>query len=163
MSSFFSLFLKAGLPFGLMMTIFFSLIYGWQNGLISGLASGFLFGLILAVFAVYQSSKFTKNRPLLPNEKLIKEGPANHFLNAEGIGGWVYLTDRRFYFKSHKGNIQNHELTIPLQEIVDAEKTNTFGIIPNRLSLNLRNGKTEKFLVKGAKEWVNVLKTLISG
>lgn len=161
MYSFFNSFFKAGLPFGLIMGIFFSITYGWKIGLNSGLLSGFIFGFLIALFLKYQSGKFTKNRPLLPGEQLLKEGAANHFLDGEVVGGWIYLTNQRFYFKSHKSNIQNHELPIPLEAISSVEKANTFGIIPNNLRLTLQNGTTEKFVVNGAGEWAEIVKTLI--
>lgn len=161
MYSFFKTLFKAGVPFGFFMGIFFSIIIEWKFGIIGGVVSGFLFGFLMAVFVEFQSRKFTKNRPLLPDEQLLKEGAANHFFNGEAVGGWIYLTNKRFYFKSHKANIQNHELPIPLEEIVNAEKSNTLGIIPNKLILTLQNGNTEKFVVNGSKAWAETVKTLI--
>lgn len=153
--------IKAGLPFGLLMSVFFWFVYDWRTALLGGLGSGLLFGISMAGFLFFQSLKFTKNRPLLPDEKLIKEGPANHFFNGESVGGWVYLTDRRFYFKSHGVNAQNHELPIALETIGSVEKTNHLGLIPNGLNLALQNGATEKFVVHGSKEWVKVISSLI--
>lgn len=160
MNSFFRTFWKTGVPFGFCMGILFFFIYGWL-GVIGGLFSGILFGSLLAGFVVYQEKKFTKNRPLKPDENLLKEGGANHFLNGEAVGGWIYLTDKRFYYKSHNSNIQNHEMSIPFKEIDYVEKANTFGIIPNQLRLTLRDGQVEKFVVNGAKDWVKSLKNLI--
>lgn len=160
MSSFLNTFWKAGLPFGVFIGIFYGIKYGLQFGFLGGLASGIMFGVAIASFVAYQSSKFTKDRPLLADETLIKEGGANHFLNGEAVGGWIYLTDKRLYFVSHSTNIQNHEMSILPSEIVKAEKANTFGIIPNQLRLTLQNGQVEKFVVNGASEWVSVIKNL---
>lgn len=158
MISFFKTFLRTGLLFGVGMAIAFSLFDGWKSGIPAGLGSGILFGLIMALFVQYQSKKFTQNRPLLSSERLIKEGPANHFLNGEGVGGWIYLTDSRLFFVSHKVNLQNHELALPFDEIVIAENSRTLGLIPNKLSLTLKNGQVENFVVKGAKSWVKEIK-----
>jgi GRAM domain len=161
MNSFFGNFWKAGLPFAIAMTIVFAFSYDWMTGSISGILSGIFFGVAIAAFIAYQEKKFTSDRPLKPDEKLIKEGRANHFYNGEGVGGWIYLTDSRFFFKSHSSNIQNHALTIPLREIDFVEQSKTFGIIPNQLTLTLRDGQVEKFVVSGAKDWVATLKNLI--
>lgn len=154
MRTFLKTFLQTGLPFGFFMGLFFSLYYSWERGFASGLSAGVMFGLIMALFVKYQSRKFTSSRPLLPGEKLIKEGVANHFFNREAVGGWIYLTDSRFFFKSHKTNLQNHEFIVPNSDIAGVEKANTFGIIPNQLRLKLKSGEIEKFVVNNAKSWV---------
>ena len=161
MVSFFKTFLRAGLLFGLAMGIFGSASEGWKSGVYSGLISGIFFGLIMALFIQYQSKKFTQNRPLLSGERLVKEGPANHFLNGEAVGGWIYLTDSRLFYVSHKVNFQKHELALPFEEIVIAANSRTFGIIPNKLSLTLKSGRVENFVVNNAKSWVKELKELI--
>jgi GRAM domain len=159
--SFFRTFLMTGLPFGFVMGTFFSFQYGWQLGLVSGFAGGIFFGIMMAAFVAYQAKQFTENRPIAIDEQLIKEGGANHFMNREGVGGWIYLTDSRFYFKSHDLNIQNHEFIVNLNEIADAEKTNSLGVIPNGLKLTLKNQTVEKFVVTGAKSWEKAIKELI--
>jgi len=154
MKIFLDTFWKAGLPFGIIMSFFYSFLDGWIPGVITGIAAGCLFGALLAGFVVYQSKKFTKNRPLMPDEHLIKEGVANHFVRSEAVGGWIYLTDRRFFFRSHGANVQNHEFIVPVSEIADVEKGNTFLIIPNQLRVRLENGNIERFVVKNAGSWV---------
>jgi hypothetical protein len=128
---------------------------------LSGFASGILFGLAIAIFVSYQAKKFTQNRPLFPDEALIKEGGANHFLNGEAVGGWIYLSDSRFFFKSHSSNIQNHEFIISISEIIEVESSKTLGIFSNGLKLTLKNQKVEKFVVNDSKSWVKTIKELI--
>lgn len=143
------------------MTIYFSFSMEFQQSLISGFSAGGFFGLALGIFALFHSNAFTTNRPLWSDETIIKEGPANHFLNGEGVGGWIYLTDHRFYYKSHKANLQNHELPIALDSIIRADKAHSAGIIPNQIHLTLQNGKVEKFVVDSARDWVKTLDNLI--
>jgi len=40
-------------------------------------------------------------------------------IGAEAVGGKLFLTNRRLVFKSHKLNIQNHELSIHLIDIAN--------------------------------------------
>jgi hypothetical protein len=161
MSSFLKIFLQTSLAFGMAMSLVFSLMYGWKLGILAGLASGVMFGLAIAIFVGYQAKKFTENRPLFPNETLIKEGGANHFLNGEAVGGWIYLSDSRFFFKSHGSNIQNHEFIIELSEIANVENSKTFGIFSNGLNLTLNNQSVEKFVVNDSKSWTKTIKGLI--
>ena len=121
MKSFAKMALLSGIPFGLFMGIFFAFQHGLTPGLLAGIACGIFFGLSISAFATYQKKKFQVERPLLENEKLIKEGGANHFKNMEGVGGWIYLTDKRMFFKSHSVNIQKYELSIPLHKISEAK------------------------------------------
>ena len=157
MSSFFKTFWQTGLPFGILMGLFYAFQYGWKEGAFLSLFSGVLFGLLMASFVKFQSRKFTKNRPLSADEKLVREGSANH----QGNGGWIYLTDSRLFFVSHKINIKNEELSIPLSEIVSVEKGRSLGVFPNQLILNLKNGRAEKFVVQDARSWIAQIESLL--
>ncbi|HEX8636946.1 MAG TPA: hypothetical protein VF692_02700 [Pyrinomonadaceae bacterium] len=161
MVSFLTTLLRSGLFFGFFMAIVYSCIKGWETGIEAGLLGGILFGLGMALFVKYQSNKFTQTRPLISDENIVKEGPANHLLKLEGVGGWIYLIDSRLIFVSHKFNIKNHELSIPLSEISIAESGKTLGILSNRLILNLKNGQIEKFIVNDAKNWANHIEKII--
>lgn len=150
--------LLTGIPFGLFMGIFFAFQHGPTSGVIAGIACGISFGLAMSTFAKQQKKKFQVERPLLENESLIKEGGANHFKNMEGVGGWIYLTDKRILFKSHSVNIQKHELSIPLHKISEAKACMTFRVIPNGLRIQTTDGNEEKFVVEGRSDWVkNIL------
>jgi hypothetical protein len=72
------------------------------------------------------------------------------------VGGWLYLTTKRLYFRSHAFNNQNHELVIPLREITNAKRSWTAGIIPNGLTVETAKGR-ERFVVNGARSWVEAI------
>jgi hypothetical protein len=151
----------AGLVFGVCMGITFGLLYEASRGILAGVLGGILFALLIAAFVASQAKRFTTNRPLNADENLVKEGGANHFLNHESVGGWIYLTDKRFYFKSHDQNIQNHEFIVPLAEIESVERKNNLGIIPNGMKLILKDQTTERFVINGAGDWVKAITGLI--
>jgi hypothetical protein len=150
-------FMYSSLAFGTPMALFFALQHGAADGIAIGLACGVAFGALLTGFVVYQSKKFTANRPLDAGETLLHEGGANHFASGEAAGGWMYMTDHRLLFVSHAMNANAHTLSIPAGDIVTATKGNTFGLIPNQLAITLGNGRTEKFVVFGAKEWATLI------
>lgn len=137
------MFLQTGIFFGLWMGIFYSIIYDLKAGVESGIALGIMFGAVMTLISVYKSNKARKNRPPLVDEKIIKEGLANHFMGAESVGGSIYLTDKRLFFKSHSINIQNHELSIPLSDIENAMKGRSLLIFSNRLQLKLKTEKSK--------------------
>jgi len=87
-------------------------------------------------------------------EEVIKKGPANHFKGMESVGGRLYLTNQRVYFKSHPINVQTHELTIELKDIKTIGKRNTLGIVPNGVFIETQQGNTEKLVVNGRKKWL---------
>ena len=87
-------------------------------------------------------------------EGTIFETAANHFSGAESVGGKLYLTQNALIFVSHKLNIHNHELTIPIVEIADLELSNNLGLVPNGLTVHTKSGTTEKFVVNKRKVWI---------
>ncbi len=145
----------AGVPFGL----FFGVVYlaisqSFAFALVVGATVGLAFGLALAAFTGYQSWRFKTQRPPFGEERLLREGGSNRWLHGESVGGWIYLTDARMLFVSHKANVQRHKLSIPLREISDVLPARNFGIIPNGLLVRTASGETVKFVVWDRKGWV---------
>ena len=153
---FLSAFWQNGLPFGISMALGYALFNSWEKGLTYGAFGGFAYGLLMASIAYFNSLKYTRNRPLLSNERLIEEGPANYHLNR----GWIYLTNTRLFFVSEKISLITQELSIPISEIMSAEKGRTYGVISNKLILNLKNGDSEEVIVPNPKNWVNRIKKI---
>jgi hypothetical protein len=157
MSRFFKTTIFAGVPFGLLMGLFFTLRYGSSFGCASGLAVGVLFGLTLASFVTWQSARFSRQAAALDGERIRHQGPANHFRGWEGVGGWLYLTDGRLLFRSHGFNVQRHELSMPLAEVADVQACSTAWVIPNGLRVVTANGD-ERFVVEGRRDWVEQIR-----
>ncbi|MFH2143196.1 MAG: GRAM domain-containing protein [Bacteroidota bacterium] len=96
---------------------------------------------------------------LIENENIELSQGANHFKGLEGVGGKLFITNKRIVFKSHSINLQNHELTIMYPEILSIELYNTLGIVPNGLKIITKSGKNEKFVVWKRK----IIKKIIEG
>lgn len=126
----------------------------WDGfGLIIAIVSGLSFGSLMALFTVLSSSQLKPDHPSFEAEILLKDGPANHFVRAEGVGGWLYLTNKRVLFRSHSINIQTHEWTVPLTGVTHVESVRTLWIIPNGLLIVTPNRK-ERFVVEDRSSWV---------
>lgn len=95
------------------------------------------------------------NIELRNNENLIKQGAANHWQGWEAVGGRLFLTDQRLVFKSHSFNVQRHETSIELEDVAFAKPRNNFLLVPNGMSIFLRNGHEERFVIWGRKDWIN--------
>ena len=159
---------RAGLGFGIGMSVFFILqnlltndhqtskeiINAVVSGLVAGLISGFLFGWLIGVFSKSKVVKETTKIELHPNETMLFETPANHFKGMEGVGGNLYLTNKRLVFQSHKLNIQNHQLSINLADIRNADRYKPIEVINNGLSIIKNNDTIEKFVVEQPDQWV---------
>ena len=96
------------------------------------------------------------------DESIIHSGEANHFKNSEGVGGKLYLLTDKLQFKSHSFNLQNHELTIQIDQIKEITYSNTLGIVPNGLAISLKDGRQEKFVVNGRQLWKTEIEKLIA-
>lgn len=162
---------KAGLFFGLAMTIFFiikeliteenlsqtNIITIVISSLAGGLVAGILFALMAGGFKNWGFVKRSMQIQLMEGEEIKFETGANYCKGMEAAGGKLYLTTNRLYFKSHNLNLKSHELSIPLQDINQADNFKSIGILNNGLQLTLKNGTTEKFIVEEASEWKRLL------
>jgi len=90
------------------------------------------------------------------NEVLIRKSRATHRKGIEGVGGKLYLTNQRLYFKSYFFNIQSHEETIPIQSIdyIEAEGSD---FLSAKMSIHLKSGAVEIFHMPKRKEWVHAV------
>ncbi len=162
---------KTGLGFGIVMAIFFILQDVFTNdnltseeilksiasGIIGGIVAGSLFGWLMGLFG---KSKFINETTMIdtdPGEEILFQTAANHFKGLEGVGGKLYLTNKRLIFKSHQLNIQNHQLSISLPEIEAAGRYKTLGLVNNGLAITTKQNTTEKFVVDQVEEWLKHL------
>jgi hypothetical protein len=162
---------KSGLSFGVGMTVFFIIQSLWTaetltvktitisivSGLLSGIFSGFFFGLIMGWF---KTSKFVDTSTKIdtqPDENILFQTGANHFKGAEGVGGKLYLTNKRLVFKSHKLNIQNHEFSTNLTDIEKVDRYKSLGVINNGLTITTKDKKVDNFVVEQADDWIEKL------
>jgi len=162
---------NSAIGFGAIMTVFYlvqnfisletftskNIIIAIITSLLTGLFAGLLFGLIIGWFKKSKFTDYASSIALDENESIKLYTPANHFKGLEGVGGILFLTNKRLYFKSHKINIQVHELTIPKENIKEAFKHKTLGIINNGLTVITSNGQKEKFVVEKVNEWIKEL------
>ena len=142
-----------GLLTGVAMGSLCGLSVGTKTGLAIGLLSGVAFGLAMACFFAIQRGRFALARPELTGEDVLHDGPANHFLNGEGVGGWLFLTKERVVFRSHQFNIQPHELSVPLTEITDVQDVRLAKVFPTGLRFVTRSGNEEWFVVEDNRRW----------
>ena len=96
--------------------------------------------------------------PAVRARRSSRKGPASHFYNGEGVGGWLTVTNQRLHFTAHKVNLQVHEVSLPLYQIAGAETVATFGIRSERPENQAGvDGQNENFVVNGRAEWVDAL------
>ena len=161
---------KPGLYFGIGITFIFLLkdSIAWLTGkassseiiksivasIIAGLFSGFVVGWLTDKLLTNRIFTTSPAFDLNSGEAIHFQTTANHFKGIEAVGGFLCLTDKRLLFKSHNLNIQKHELSISLSDIVSVDKYKTFGLMNNGFTVNLGDHKTEKFVVKKAKQWI---------
>ena len=146
-----------GIPTGILAGVVFGISRGFSNGVVFGLVSalilGLPFGLAMAGFMAMQRRRFARIRPDFTGEQLLHDGPANHFLNGEGVGGWLFLTKERLLFRSHRFNFQQHQLSIPLEDIAEVQPVRTAKIFPNGLRVVTHSGRDDRFVVEANQTW----------
>lgn len=124
---------------------------------------GVLFPIGIEIFSRYQSRKFqADNETWLKTMEVLYSAGANHFMGIEGVGGYLVLTPDALLFKSHKFNIQNHTLEIPLEQCVNVTIVDYCYVIPTGINVETENGKNERFAVANRKAWIEKIQNAIS-
>ena len=98
---------------------------------------------------------------LKANEIILREARANHLRYSQGIGGRLFLTNQRLFFKPHLFNVQTVEATIPLENIV-AIATPHSDFLSAKLALMLKNNFIEFFVVKKRKDWMKEIEAAVT-
>jgi hypothetical protein len=150
----------AGLAFGLLFGLFLAFRYDINYALIAGPISGLIFGAVLYFFVTSKTVKRQTQIENIDNKAIIHSGGANHFINGEAVGGKLYLLIDKLQFQSHGFNIQNHGLTIDIEQIKEVSVYNTLGLVPNGLAITTLGGQKEKFVVSGRRLWKEKIEKL---
>jgi hypothetical protein len=146
-------FFLGGLAFTVLFGAYLGAMHGFSLAIIEAPIAGILFGLAIYVFT---KSKTVKQQTALRNsadKEILHSGLANHFKGLEACGGRLYLLANELEFQSHSFNIQNHSLSLPLDQIKKLSFYNTLGIIPNGMAIETKFGTTEKFVLQDRKRW----------
>jgi len=163
--------IKAGLRFGIVMTIFFVLQtlitqnHHTTKNIVAAVVIAMFSGALATVLFIWLMGRFVKSKLVTEAshlettevEIILFETPANHFKGIEAVGGKLFLTNKRLVFNSHKLNIQNHQLAISLVDIMKVGRYKTLGLVNNGLAVTTAGNTTEKFVVEQLDEWLNQL------
>ncbi len=98
---------------------------------------------------------------LRSDEKLIRQGAANMQRGLETVGGWLYLTDQRILFESHRFNVQTGSTEISLNDVLATRPVWTkflgfLPIFPNSLVISAGD-KEYCFVLFGRKQWASAI------
>ena len=152
----------AGLVFGVVLGTFLTYMFGIEQGIITGSISGIIFGVAIYFFIKSDAVKKQTQLSDIGISGVIFSGGANHFKNAEAVGGKLYLLKDGLQFKSHNFNVQNHQLKISFPSITRITFFNSLGIVPNGLKVHLKDGRTEKFVVNKRKTWKEKIEVMMN-
>ena len=94
-------------------------------------------------------------------EPAVLEKLANLFRGIESVGGRMYLTANSIYFSSHSLNVQTGDSRIGFDEILNIEKCNTLGFVPNGLRVITKQGVTYQFVLWGRDDVIVCLNLLL--
>ena len=95
------------------------------------------------------------------NEIVLRKARANHLRSSEGIGGRLFLTNQRLFFEPHIFNYQTREATIPLENITAIVTPNS-DFLSKKLTIALKNGFIEFFIVNKRKKWLREIEAAVS-
>lgn len=134
-------------------------LYSTASLIFQGIGFGLLFGIGFPFINEKLAGKFSKKvgvkiKPNLETEEEIEiEGPANLFRGIEGVGGKIFLTNKKLIFKSHKINIQKGQTDIEYVDIKEIVKRKTAKLIDNGIRIITKNGKEYDFVINERDLW----------
>ncbi|WP_084061622.1 GRAM domain-containing protein [Cellulophaga tyrosinoxydans] len=134
-------------------------LYSTGSLIFQGVGFGVLFGIGFPYINQKLAEKFsnkigTKIKPNLKEEEVIEiEGPANLFRGIEGVGGKIFLTNKKLIFKSHKINIQKGQTDIEYSTIKEIVKRKTAKLFDNGIRIITNNEKEFDFVVNERDLW----------
>src|SRR4051794_3722606 len=101
---------------------------------------------------IHLESRYKDKLVLDSNEILIKQGAANLFRKFGAVGGWLYLTNKRIFFKPHRFNVRAKEASIPIMSIKEVQPTRSLWLFPNRIVIRT-DSKTFSFILNERDVW----------
>jgi len=134
------------------------------QGAFFGIFMGLGFPYLFQKFGTKYASKLGKNinPELTQDEQIETEGPANIFRGIEGVGGKLFLTNKKVIFKSHKLNIQKGQTDINYTNISELIKQKTAKLIENGIRIKTNDGKEFDFVVNEREKWIEKLNEKIT-
>ena len=146
--------LKTGAPFGAAMGLFFAAQHGASRGLVSGLVAGVVFGCAMAGIMKWQHARAATLIAPYEAEGILHHGPASHVAGT-AIGGWLVVTKQCLVFEPHKLNIGGKRFELATDDIAGARRGD--GVLPNKIAITTRDGRTVQFVVRDRAAWLAAL------
>ena len=134
-------------------------LYSINSLLFQGIFFGIFFGIGFPYINEKLAGKFSNKigikikSELDAEEKIEIEGPANLFRGMEGVGGKIFLTDKKLVFKSHKINVQKGQTNIEYKNIKEIIRRKTAKIIDNGFRIITNDNKEFDFVVNERDLW----------
>lgn len=129
----------------------------WQfilNATFFGIFMGILFPVIIKITTDRVLKK--TNIELKEDEDLIYEGASTLKSNSLSAGGKLVLTSKRLAFKPHKLNSKKTFVEIPLNEITEVSKQNTFRFIANIIFIQKADEEFKFFVSENERDvWIS--------
>ena len=156
----------------IILMFFTSLVYGiviyflnTNVSLESAILQGVIFGVLFVLLFPWILKKIIGKRidtivpELIENEKVEEEIFANLFKGIEGVGGKIFLTNKRLIFNSHSLNIQKGQTNLHYSEISSVEKRKTMKIINNGIKILTTKGEEYCFVVNDREAQIEKIST----
>jgi hypothetical protein len=156
MSSPFSRFVRLSLIQAPLWMLVFIPQHGIAGGVVAGAMMAVVFTALYLGLMAWQSGRARRALELEIGEQILHDGPANLFRGPEGVGGWLFLTNRYLRFRPHAINLQKQPFDARLPDVVDARAVNTAWVIPNGLLVSTPDGDF-RFVVHSRGAWVHAL------
>ncbi|WP_194851853.1 GRAM domain-containing protein [Nonlabens antarcticus] len=159
--------LLSGVMFAVLMLAFDWIFSDELQSVYGYVFQGVFFGFFMGIAMVYSNKHMSKwmgfgkkdfaNPELEPDEAIQIEGPANLFRGMEGVGGKLFLTNKKVIFNSHKLNIQKGQTNILYTDIEEIQERKTGFIVNNGIRIRTVDEIEYDFVVNSREQWLEEL------
>jgi TIR domain/GRAM domain len=97
------------------------------------------------------------HKPRNEAEEILGKFSADLLRGVVFASGHIILTNQRLLFEAHPFNVQWGQLAIQLDDIREVTASNTYGILPNGMTVHCRSGERYRFVVWGRKRIIGII------
>ncbi len=100
------------------------------------------------------------NIALEPEENIIRETEANHYIDGKLMIGRLFLTNRRLIFKAHLHNFHQYDIILDITSIASVSYRNNIGIFSHGIWVHEKNEAIHHFAVWSRRRWKEAIESI---
>jgi hypothetical protein len=99
---------------------------------------------------------------LLPDEHIVRESEANHYIEGKLMIGRLFLTNQRLVFRTHLHNFKQYDITVSVHAISRVSYRNHLGIFSHGIWIHETDETIHHFSVWSRRKWKEAIEGMVT-